>query len=257
MVYTEMTGFDDAGYHDEFHLKTYHLNAYRDPACAYDRLFSEQAPLAQNALLRQAADAAKAPHWLERSEYRGDLYETYLHHMVVFTNSVMYRRSVVPATGPLRRHLGMYADLEYALRLCRAGTVAFIDNPTYKLRYHPGQVSTTRGPQGGKVSIALQRSLLRVARLHALEPRYYEAHRAKVDQLVTRLCRAAAVPMLSYGGDSQHLRRVLPRRARPYLALGARHGDRPVGLYALSYMPSMVKRVYFRFWDAWRRWARR
>ena len=101
-----MTGFDDAGYLDEFHLKTYHLNAYRDPACAYERLFPEQAPLSQNATLRQAAAAAGAPHWLERSEYRGDLYETYLHHMVVFTNSMMFRRDVLATTGLQRRHFG-------------------------------------------------------------------------------------------------------------------------------------------------------
>jgi glycosyltransferase involved in cell wall biosynthesis len=256
MVYTEMTGFDDDGYLDEFHLKTYHLNTYRDPACAYDRLFSERTPLAQNAAVRAAAAAAGAPHWLERSEYRGDLYETYLHNMVVFTNSMMYRRDVVPSTGPLRRHFGMYVDLEFALRLCRAGTVAFIDNPTYRLRYHPGQISTTRGPQGGKTSIALQRSLLRVYRAHACEPGYYQAHRATVDRRVTHLCRAAALPMIAYGGESEHLRRSLPRRARPYLALSARHGDRAWDLYALSYLPTLAKRVYFRAWDAWRRRAR-
>ena len=207
--------------------------------------------------LRLAAAAAGAPHWLERSEYRGQLYETYLHHMVVFTNSMMYRRDVLAATGMLRRHFGMYVDLEFALRLCRAGTVAFIDNPTYRLRYHLDQISTTRGPHGGKTSIALQRSLLRVTRAHACEPGYYPAHRAQVDRLITRLCRAAAVPMLAYGGPSGHLRRSLPRRARPYLALSARHGDRALALYVLSYLPTVVKRVYFRVWDKWRRRAGR
>jgi hypothetical protein len=177
--------------------------------------------------------------------------------MVVFTNSMMFRRGALATTGLQRRRFGMYHDLEFALRLCRAGTVAFIDNPTYRLRYHPGQVSTTKGPNGGRTSIELQRSLLRVARVHACEPGYYEAHRAKVDQLVTRLCRAAAVPMLAYGGPSRHLRRALPRRARPYLALSARHGDRALDLYALSYLPTIVKRIYFRARDAWRRRARR
>jgi glycosyltransferase involved in cell wall biosynthesis len=257
MVYTELTGFDDDGYRDEFHLKTYHRNAYRDPACAYERLFSEHAPLSQNAILRQAAEAAGAPHWLQRSEYRGDLSETYVQHMVVFTNSMMFRRDVLPAIGLQRRYFGHYHDLEFALRLCRAGTVAFIDNPTYRLRYHPGQVSTTRGPNGGRTSIELQRGLLRVARVYACEQAYYQAHRLEADRLVSRLCRAAAVPMLAYGGGSRHLRRYLPRRARPYLALSARHGDRSLDLYALSYLPTLVKRVYFRVWDAWRRRTRR
>ena len=58
--------------------------------------------------------------------------------------------------------------------------------------------------------------------------------------------------MFAYGGPSRHLRRSLPRRARPYLALSARHGDRALDLYLLSYLPTLVKRVYFRVWDEWR-----
>jgi glycosyltransferase involved in cell wall biosynthesis len=257
MVYTELTGFDDAGYVDEFHLKTYHQKAFRDPACVYSKLFAEQWPLSQNAAMRLAAAAAGAPQWLERSEYRGDLYETYLHHMVVFTNSMMFRRDVLATTGLQRRSFGHYHDLEFALRICRAGPVAFIDNPTYRLRYHPGQVSTTRKPDGGLTAIQLQRGLLHVARVHACEPRYYEQHRDKVDRLVAGRSRAAAVAMLAYGGESRHLRRSFPRRARPYLALGARHGDRALDLYVLSYLPTFIKRIYFHLWDAWRKRARR
>jgi len=253
MVYTDFTAFDDAGYLDEFHLKTYHAAAYRNPACAYDRLFAHQAPLSRNGMLRLAARVAGAPHWVERSEYRGRIYEAYLYDTVVFTNSMMFRREVLATTGLQQPYFGMFHDLEFALRICRVGTVAFIDNPTYKLRYHPGQVSTTRVPEGGRRSVELQRGLLRVARVHACERRYYKRHRAKVDQLVTRLCRAAAVPMIAYGGQSRHLRRHLPRRARPYLALSARHGDRALDLLVVSYLPSLAKRVYFHLVERWRR----
>ncbi len=204
-------------------------------------------------MLRLAARVAGAPHWVERSEYRGRIYEAYLYDTVVFTNSMMFRREVLATTGLQQPYFGMFHDLEFALRICRVGTVAFIDNPTYKLRYHPGQVSTTRVPEGGRRSVELQRGLLRVARVHACERRYYKRHRAKVDQLVTRLCRAAAVPMIAYGGQSRHLRRHLPRRARPYLALSARHGDRALDLLVVSYLPSLAKRVYFHLVERWRR----
>jgi hypothetical protein len=207
-------------------------------------------------MIRLAARVAGAPHWLERSEYRGHLYQAYLYNTVVFTNSMMFRREVLDTTGLQQPYFGHFHDLEFALRICRVGKVAFIDNPTYRLRYHPGQVSTTRGPSGGLTSVDLQRGLLRVARVHACERRYYKRHRTKVDQLVTRLCRAAAVPMIAYGGTSHHLRRYLPRRARPYLALSARHGDRALDLYVLSYLPPLAKRVYFHFWEMWRRRAR-
>ena len=254
MVYSDFSSFDDeGGAVDEFHLKTYHKAAFRNPACAYDRLFTGQTPLAANPVMRAAAEAAGAPHWLDRSEYRGEIYDAYVFDTVVFTNSMLFRRAVLESTGLQQRCFGHFHDLEFALRICRAGTVGFLDNPTYRLRYHPGQVSTTRGADGGLTYVALQRGLLRVARVHACEKGYYERQRANVDRLVARLSRAAAVPMIAYGGSSGHLRRYLPRRARAYLALSARHGDPALDLYVVSYLPAFGKRVYFHLWDAWKR----
>jgi glycosyltransferase involved in cell wall biosynthesis len=255
MVYTEFTAFDDAGFLDEFHLKTYHRSAFRNPECAYDRLFTEHAPLAGNPVLRAAASAAAAPHWLERSEHRGDIYEKYLYNPVVFTNSMMFRRDVLATTGVQQPYFGMFHDLEFALRISRVGTVAFLDNPTYKLRYHPEQVSTTQGREGQLTAVTLQRGLLRVARTHACAKGYYDRTRAQVDQLITRLARAAAVPMIAYGGRSRHLRRYLPRRARRYLALAARHGDRALDLQVVSGLPLFAKRIYFYLLGQWRRRA--
>jgi GT2 family glycosyltransferase len=252
MVYSDFTGFDDAGFFDEFHLTTYHKSALSKPECTYDRLFAERWPMADNPVLRAAAAAAGAPHWLERSEYRGDIYEAYLYNIVVFTNSMMFRRSLLYTTGLQQPYFGLFHDLEFALRICRVGMVGFLDNPTYRLRYHPQQVSTTQGPKGALTSVHLQRDLLRVARVHARERRYYARNRAKVDVLVARLCRAVAAPMISYGGPSRHLRRYLPRRARQYLALAAQHGDRGLDLYVVSYLPALLKRVYFRAWSMWR-----
>jgi GT2 family glycosyltransferase len=253
MVYSDFSGFDDAGFFEEFHLRTYHKSALTKPDCANDRLFTERWPLADNPVLQAAARDAGAPHWLERMEYRGDLYEPYLYNIIVFTNSMMFRRSVLFTTGLQQPYFGLFHDLEFALRICRVGMVGFIDNPTYRLRYHPQQVSTTQGPKGPLTAVYLQRDLLRVARVHARERRYYARNRAKVDGLVSRLCRAVAAPMIAYGGGSQHLRRYLPRRARQYLALGARHGDRGLDLLIVSYLPTLLKRVYFRLRTEWRR----
>jgi GT2 family glycosyltransferase len=253
MVYTDFSGFDDSGFFEEFHLKTYHKSAMRDPANAYENLFEERWPMADNPVLRAAAQSAGAPHWLQRSEYRGDLYEAYLFNTVVFTNSMMFRRTVLFTTGLQQPYFGLFHDLEFALRICRVGMVGFIDNPTYRLRYHPQQVSTSEGPKGRLTSVHLQRDLLRVARVHARERRYYARNRARVDQLISRLCRATAVPMIAYGGQSRHLRKHLPRRARRYLALSARHGDRALDLQAVSYLPELLKRVYFRLLHTWRR----
>lgn len=167
---------------------------------------------------------------------------------------MMFRRSVLAATGLQEAYFGHFHDLEFALRICKAGTVAFIDNPTYKLRYHPGQVSTTRKPDGSLTAGKLQQGLLRVARNHAFgDPDYYARNRARVDQLIARLCRAAAVPMIAYGGASRHGRKYFPRRARRYLDRSRRHGYPAVDLYVVSYLPTLAKRLYFRLCDLWRR----
>lgn len=247
MVYSDFSAFDDAGYWDEFHLRTYHESAYRSALTAYDTLFGERESLADNALARDAACRSNAPHWLERSEYRGLVYDAYLQNTIVFTNSMLFRRSLIPAVGLQNPYFGHFHDLEFALRICRQGKVAFIDNPTYKLRYHPGQVSSRVGPAGEENAAKLQRGLLRVARAHGLRDQaYYRAHRASVDGLVSRLLRAAAIPLIAYGGPSPHRRRYFPRRARVYLARCAQHGHPQRMLVLVSYLPSLLKRIYFK-----------
>ena len=47
MVYAEMSAFDDHGFFDRYHLKTYHHSAYRDPRITYDRLFECSVALAE------------------------------------------------------------------------------------------------------------------------------------------------------------------------------------------------------------------
>lgn len=243
MVYTEFSAFDGQGLWDEFHLKTYHKAAYRNPACAYERLFSEHEELTGNRVLAGLGNDA----WRARREYRGHLYDAYLYDTVVFTNSMMFRRSLLATVGLQDPYFGHFHDLEFALRICRAGKVGFIDNPTYKLRYHPTQVSTTSGDGGDFNAVKLQAGLLRVARVHAWgDAQYYARNSGRVNELVGRLCRAVAARMISYGGANPHRRRYLPRRARRYLAVSRGLGKPHTGLYIASFLPTFFKRVYFR-----------
>jgi GT2 family glycosyltransferase len=243
MVYTEFSAFDGRGFWEEFHLKNYHKSAYRNPRCAYERLFSEHEELVHNRTLAGLGNDA----WRARREYRGNLYEAYLYDMVVFTNSMMFRRAALATVGLQDPYFGHFHDLEFALRICRAGKVGFIDNPTYKLRYHPTQVSTTSGDLGGFNAVKLQAGLLRVARVHAWgDSDYYAGNRGRVNQLIARLCRAVAARMIAYGGSSAHWRRYLPRRARSYLKVSRSLGHPHPGLYFASFLPTMLKRVYFR-----------
>jgi glycosyltransferase involved in cell wall biosynthesis len=246
MVYTNFSAFDDAGYNDEFHLKTYHWPAYRDLAYSYDEFFEEKRSLADNSVVMAASRENRAPHWLEKYEYRGEIFDTYLHKMVVFTNSMMFRRELLTAVGYQDSYFGHFHDLEFALRICKLGKVAFIDNPTYWLRYHPGQVSLVKRSDGRLNAVKLQRDLLRVARRHALwNSTYFDQHRTAVSRLIGRLCRAAAIPLLAYDGDVSRRQRSFPRWARRYLAFAVAHGYPLRTLYAISFLPSLIRRIYF------------
>jgi len=248
MVYSDFSAFDGEGFWDEFHLRTYHKSAFRTERTSYAHLFEERWGLHDDDALRDAvtADGSHA-HWLERSGYRGQLFDAYLFDTIVFTNSMMFRRSLLEKVGLQDAYFGHFHDLEFALRICKAGPVTFLDVPTYKLRYHPGQVSGTAGAEGGLNAVKLQRGLLRVARRHGLhDPAYYASNRERVDALIARLCRAAAVPLIAYGGPGRHRQKYFPRRARCYLRWCARHGHPHTMLKLVSYWPTLAKRIYFR-----------
>ena len=238
-VYSEMSGFDDAGFEEEWHLRQYHVGAYR--GLAYDALFPASVALADTPVAPVLRAAGHAD-WLDRRLYVGPLFEACLQRTLVFTNSILFRRELFAATGPQQRRFGHFHDYEFVLRMSRLATAAFLDVPTYRLRYHPQQVSTSLTPAGKAVTIRKQRDLLFVleAFLRA-DPDYYAAHRADVDRQRARLHRAIAVPMLALTPATARERRRLARRARHHLARAAAYGVPDRRAWALSYVPKGVQ----------------
>ncbi len=256
MVYAEMSGFDDSGFYDRYHLQQYHSSAYRDPDVTYDRIFSRSVPLLDAAHLPEGLLAEEDGAIAGRRAYFGRIFDRYLTSIIVFQNSLMMRRSIVERIGIRNVRVRHWQELDYAMRICRAYEVGFLDIPTYKLRYHAGQISGTGGADGKTVWIRKQRILLRVIKRHALSDRgYYEQHRARVDTHLAHLHRAVAVPLLlsraSAGGASPE------KRARAYLAAGARYGRRDLPLWLLSYAPSVVREVGVSVVEKVRKSARR
>jgi glycosyltransferase involved in cell wall biosynthesis len=248
MVYTESSAFSDDGFWEECHLRRYHASAYERGGLEYQQIFAEHWRLGD---VFAAARLEGLDKWSDRAVYVGNIYEQYLFNTLVFTSSMMFRRSLLARTGLQQKRFGMFHDLEFALRLCREAPTAFIDVPMYKLRYHEGQISTTRRPAGGKVAIRIQRDLLRVARHYLLQDRdYYAGNRRRVDSQIARLCRAAAVPLMSYDAGTDHESRWYPVRARRYLEKSRAHGERHALLYALTYAPHIVRRIAFRLLGA-------
>jgi glycosyltransferase involved in cell wall biosynthesis len=240
-VYSEFCGFDDQGYHDEWHLRRYHESGWRH--LRYEDVFTERTPLSTTPL---AATLAAAGHgdWCDRSVYIGRIFDHYLLGTVVFTNSILFRRTLLERCGLQARRFGLFHDLEFVLRLSRLAPAAFLDVPTYELRYHPGQISTTATPSGTLVAIRKQRDLLRVLKTYRRDdPAYYLAHKDAIDRQLARLHRAVALPMLAWQPPSARARRRAARHARLHLAKAAALGQPDRVAWLQSFMPGLVLRA--------------
>ena len=102
-----------------------------------------------------------------------------------------------------------------------------------------------RRPGGGKVAITIQLNLLRVARHHLRQDDVYRQHEDWVHTQLARLCRSAAIPLLTYDAGTARENRSYPTRARRYLAKCREYGQAESVLYALSFSPHLVRRVAF------------
>jgi glycosyltransferase involved in cell wall biosynthesis len=239
VVYAETSAFDDNGFFDRFHLKAYHVSAYRDPEVTYDRIFDSSGTVGELDLLPPSLAAAD-PALLERRAYFGNIFDSYLTNLVVFQNNALYRRSVMAEVGLRNERVHYFEEMEYILRISRAHRMCFVDVPTYKLRYHPGQITSMEGSRGRYLWLRKQQELLRLVMRHALQDRdYYERHRARVDRHLAHLHRAVAVPMMLM--TDAHA--AYGRRARVYLARCAAYGHPHRMLWLTTFASPAVQRL--------------
>lgn len=252
-VCAEMSGFDDHGFFDRYHLKTYHRSAYRNPAVTYERMFSSSMPL-EKAInvppsLLEVDSAVGA-----RAVYVGNVFDTYLLNLVLCQNSVMVRREVAEDVGSRNTAVRHWQEVDYLLRITRRRIICFVDVPTYQLRYHPGQVSGTAGPDGTYRWMRKQQILLRVVKRHALaDADYYQAHRQQIERHLAHLHRAVAVPMLLCGNRAGAGRRYV-RYARLYLTRCARHGHPARALQVAASAPGPLRRLAVQTIETLRQW---
>ena len=246
MVCAEVTGFDDHGFIERSHMKNYHKSSYRDPAITYDSIFPSSIPLRDTGAV-PASVFQEDPTVLDRRAYFGNIFDAYIVRIVLFQNTAMIRREVVDEIGPRNEQVFCYEELDYLVRLSRRHDVLFADVPTYKLRYHQGQVSTQVRRDGRFVWARKQRVLLRVMKRHILaDPAYYERRKQRLDRHLAELHRSVAVPMLSIGdGDDAERRyeRRFARYARLYLLRCRQYGHPEHLLYIASFMPGAIRRT--------------
>ena len=241
-VCAEMSAFDDTGFSERYHLRTYHQSAYRNPVVTYDRIFESSIPLADTGLLPQRL-IDDDPGAVARRAYFGNIFDTYVLDIVICQTGVLLRRAIVQAVGWRNERLKYWEEVDFLLRICRQHPICFVDVPTYKQRYHDGQISTTAGADGKYIWMRKQQALLGMVKRHALgDVAYYERRRTAVDEHLAHLHRAVAVPMMLAGTGAASTRRYA-RRARVYLARCRRHGRHQWTLWLLSFMPGPIRRL--------------
>jgi glycosyltransferase involved in cell wall biosynthesis len=238
MVCTEFSGFDDKDFWDEFHLKKYHESAYRNGRQTYDNIFLKSISLAEAGL-----------HFEKRSHrkiYMGHIFDEYIKNLIVFTNSVMLRREVLKTVGLQDEQYWLFEEYDFILRITKQYPVAFLDLPTYKLRYHVDQISDTHGSDGPEIRIKKQANLLRIVKKHAMEDAdYYFNHKALVDEKVGGLHRSLAIPLMATGKNS--------RLAREHLVKSLSYGRHCYFLWLLTYTPHIIRRIAFKLIELMKR----
>lgn len=252
MACAEMSGFDDAGFFERYHLRTYHQSSFRDSSQSWHQIYAESHRLGDMVVLPSPLLDTE-PGAGDRRVYLGNVFDTYLQRLVLCQNSVMLRREVIDDVGARNEQVRHWQEVDYLLRVTRRYPVCFADVPTYQLRYHDGQIS-----MGSHFTwMRKQQILLRVVRRHAeADPAYYAAHRVQLDEQLARLHRAVAVPMLLQAG-SVDARRRYARRARVHLERAARYGHPFRWLYLAAHLPPPIARHLVSIVETVRGWQQR
>ena len=242
LICAEMSGFDDGGFFERYHLQRYHRSAYRHPDSGYDRIFERRARLADLVPIPETL-RREDPSAGERHAYLGNVFDVYLVRTILCQNSVMLRAEILPSVGERNVRVRHWQEVDFLLRICRNHRVCFADVPTYKLRYHDGQISTTARSDGKRVWMRKQQILLRVTKRHALaDVAYYLRHRRTLDRHLAHLHRAVAVPMMLLPAHESR-RAGYGARARAYLAKCRQYGHPQRALWCLTFLPAPARRL--------------
>lgn len=226
LVYTEFSSIGEAP-PEEFHLKTYHAPAFRNGE-THRHYFNEAMSLKEAGI--------DCPPWSDRTIYFGEIFDQYLRVLFVFVNSLMVRRAVLDSVGLHDETLSLFDGYDLVLRIAKRNRIAFVDVPTYQLRYHDDQISTTKRTDGPVVFISKQRQLLRIVERHGVQDRsYYESHKSTVDATMGRLQRALGLALMCHPGNEVEARRCF--------AECRRYGVAVRDLWLLTFLPSTLRRI--------------
>jgi len=227
MVCTEFSAFDDNGFWDEYHLKKYHSAAYKNKAISYRDIYKEKY------LLKNFGEKFK--DWGNKNAYIGNIFNIYFENLIILTNSIMFRKEILKKVGFFNEKYFIAEEYDFALRICKHYKVGFIDVPTYKLRYHEGQISQTNRESIG-VLIEKQKNVLNIAEEFGLnDKKYYLINKERINKKLAVLNKTLAVPLIAKGNE--------PITARMHLEKSAYYGYPEKALWLATFFPYFARRI--------------
>ncbi len=232
MVCSELSAINDNEVLDEFHLKKYHRSAYTGSEATYENIYSKSFSISSAGL--------NLKKWGDRKIYMGKVFDRYYDELILATNTVMFRKSLLESVGLQLEAYRVFEDYEFVLRIVKACQVAFIDVPTYKLRYHNAQSSTTGDkPNGAEILITKYTNLIEIAEKHGLnDADYYSRNKVVVEKKLGRLNRALALTLIKTSRNTM--------RARKHLRGCAIYNKPEYLLWVLSLTPYVLRRISFK-----------
>ncbi|VAV83415.1 hypothetical protein MNBD_DELTA01-505 [hydrothermal vent metagenome] len=232
LICSELSAVDDNKILDELHLKNYHKSAFTGSEATYENIYSKSFSVADGGL--------KLEKWEDRKIYIGDVFDKYYKELILSTNTVMFRRSLLESIGLQHEPYWYFEDYDFVLRIAKSHLVAFIDVPTYKLRYHGDQISTTwNKSNGAEVLVKKHTNLIEIAERHGLNDKnYYSRNKTAVDKKLGRLNRTLAITLMKTGKNTKH--------ARKYLRGCAKYNKPEYLLWLLTLTPFILRRLSFK-----------
>jgi glycosyltransferase involved in cell wall biosynthesis len=230
MVCTEVSGFNNVGFFEEYHLKSFH-QIYKRLNWAYEDVFQTQGEFT-------CASIAQPMHY-----YIGDIFRHVLRGPVVISTTMLFPRRILGDVGYQNEGYRVAEEYEMVVRICKRYKVGFINHPTYLYRYHGDQISEAGQPwteERALTWIEVEKVVLQALLDWGIgDKEYYYSNSAWLNDRAAELYHCIGEKWLEYG-DEEEARKCF----RQGLAFDHASRDNRQCL-VISFLPRPVRRMIF------------
>jgi glycosyltransferase involved in cell wall biosynthesis len=132
LVSTEVSAFDESGVLEEYHLKNYHI-IYKRLDLYYEDIYNIKGTF--------ECDAAKN----KIQYFIGNVFDYVLRGTLIMSTTVLIMKDILDKVGYQNEKYLYAQEYDLIVRICKSYDVAFLNVPTYLIRYHDEQHSMSQG----------------------------------------------------------------------------------------------------------------